>query len=581
MPGKLPVTVVLILSLLASGAARWLTGITRDGIAPEADQVVAGESRAEALGGLDSFALALLLGGLRGPLVMALWTSSESQKTSRDLEDLDTKIELIRLLQPQFNTVHLYQIWNKAYNVSADTTSLAGKYAAVLDAVDYANKVLADRPENVDIETQLGEIDNNKLGGSQEGDYYTRRVREETRADEPQTRVTFPVGLDGEFRGAALRAGISPRTLNVQRSQRPGYLVAGVRKSAGDRLRQTFAGDGIDYADLPPRPVRARGVGGPLRFEPMLDADGRLLDALTTPRRPAPPGAEPGTYLDGSPLQFLRGRGPFPSGLPPQALAYNHFMKARVLQDYAGQRHAQKSTDYVEANPARALRDWSLGAFEEGRLLEAEALGREPVPPGESGPLQADLERLVADVPVNGRGEVVSPDLMRRAVQQYDRSLGVGREAIDALTAHLRQYPDATATFGATIARLDAIRPMLEADVLYDRLLLNDFPDAAARAEAVKAAIPLYTAAYGELRDYVLRYHVAPRVLPEGVSEAGVLGQSFGVKEQVIAALRVAAANPDFEHARAVAEFGGYLDRIAARLARLRAVGSVGAAGTG
>ena len=39
---------------------------------------------------MNSFALALLLGGLRGPLVMFLWTSSETQKTERNLEDFDT-----------------------------------------------------------------------------------------------------------------------------------------------------------------------------------------------------------------------------------------------------------------------------------------------------------------------------------------------------------------------------------------------------------------------------------------------------------------------------------------------------------
>src|SRR4051812_326784 len=59
------------------------------------------------LSNLNSFSLALLLGGLRGPLVMMLWTSSETQKQERDLEDFDSKIELIRLLQPEFDSVHI------------------------------------------------------------------------------------------------------------------------------------------------------------------------------------------------------------------------------------------------------------------------------------------------------------------------------------------------------------------------------------------------------------------------------------------------------------------------------------------
>src|SRR3712207_6046297 len=63
----------------------------------------------------DSYTLGLLLGGLRGPLVMTLWSSSENQKGERNLEYINTKIELIRLLQPEFDSVHLFQIWNKAY----------------------------------------------------------------------------------------------------------------------------------------------------------------------------------------------------------------------------------------------------------------------------------------------------------------------------------------------------------------------------------------------------------------------------------------------------------------------------------
>ncbi len=85
---------------------------------------------------MNSFALALLLGGLRGPLVMVLWSTSENQKVDKNLEDFDTKVEWIRLLQPEFDTVHLFQIWNKAYNISVQMASLPNRYAAILDALD-------------------------------------------------------------------------------------------------------------------------------------------------------------------------------------------------------------------------------------------------------------------------------------------------------------------------------------------------------------------------------------------------------------------------------------------------------------
>ena len=112
MKNNLLIVIGLGLALVAAGAARLLASGQRQAMAPRA-LATTGSSTAT-LGQLNSFALGLLLGGLRGPLVMALWSSSESQKTQQDLEDFDTRVELIRLLQPQFDSVHLYQIWNKA-----------------------------------------------------------------------------------------------------------------------------------------------------------------------------------------------------------------------------------------------------------------------------------------------------------------------------------------------------------------------------------------------------------------------------------------------------------------------------------
>ena len=111
---RLGIVIVMIIGLLGAGLMRaW---------SMEYQTVAAGPrglaSSRNTLGNMNSYALALLLGGLRGPLVMFLWTTSESQKVDRDLEDLDTKIEWIRLLQPEFDTVHLFQMWNKAYNIS-------------------------------------------------------------------------------------------------------------------------------------------------------------------------------------------------------------------------------------------------------------------------------------------------------------------------------------------------------------------------------------------------------------------------------------------------------------------------------
>ena len=145
------------------------------------EDVIAGEGSGSSLANMNSFALALLLGGLRGPLVMFLWTSSENLKNEKNLEDFDTYVEWIRLLQPEFDTVHIFQVWNKAYNISVQMASLANKYTTILDALDYAQRVEASRPNNISMLYQIGSIYGDKLGGSNEKNYYKKRVREETR----------------------------------------------------------------------------------------------------------------------------------------------------------------------------------------------------------------------------------------------------------------------------------------------------------------------------------------------------------------------------------------------------------------
>src|SRR5690242_11090565 len=131
---RVPVIVLMIAALLVSAVTRdWARAMR---VSHVEGQPVGDAAAGNSLANMNSFALALLLGGLRGPLVMILWTSSESQKNEKDIEGFDTKVEWIRLLQPEFDTVHIFQVWNKAYNISVQMASLANKYATILDAID-------------------------------------------------------------------------------------------------------------------------------------------------------------------------------------------------------------------------------------------------------------------------------------------------------------------------------------------------------------------------------------------------------------------------------------------------------------
>jgi hypothetical protein len=567
MKSNLPIILLLSLSLVAAGATRGFAQQRRLAMVPEALAVgkAAGTGN---IGQLNSFALGLLLGGLRGPLVMVLWSSSEGQRNQRDFEDFDTKVELIRLLQPQFDSVHLYQIWNKAYNVSVERANLASKYAAILDALDYGQRVIRERPANIDLETYLGEIYNNKLGGSYEADYFKLRIHEETQADQPVVKITFSIGREAEFAEASRHAGVSPRLLLVRRTEDPTKLMAAVRLDVAERLRARFSGEDVVYEQLSPRQVGARGVSGPLRLEPMLDERGNLLPSLTTPTRLPPPGREEGTYLDGSSAQFLREFAPFPEGVSPHALAYNHFMNGYVLQTYGGQRHVQYSAVSVAANPGRALRSWAFSAYEEGRLLEAEAFDRNVSPPGNDEFRQAELEREVADVGLDA--EPTSTELLHQAIHRYERSAKVSAAARQWLQEHLEQYPESSSVFGSNIDRLRGLEPLLRADVLYLRLLLGETDSpAAARREAER----LYMEAGSAMIDFLLQHHTPAERLAPWARIEDLQWLPLDQKWEIIQVLRherdMGERVADF--VRTINEFEGYFDRIESRLSSLRA----------
>jgi hypothetical protein len=201
------IIIVLLVAFIASALTGTWSRRVRERITwgPDGRPPQAGQAK---LAQMSNTALALLLGGLRGPLVMFLWTSSESSKNERNLEDVDTQIEWIRRLQPEFDTVHIFQMWNKAYNHSVQMASLSNKYTTILDALEYGFNVDRERPNNINILTAIGQIYFDKLGNSAEKVYYRRRVREETaehqqrknvaRSDPSWKPVEHPIWLDAD-----------------------------------------------------------------------------------------------------------------------------------------------------------------------------------------------------------------------------------------------------------------------------------------------------------------------------------------------------------------------------------------------
>src|SRR5205085_12573021 len=123
-------------------------------------------------------------------------------KNERNLEDFDTQVEWIRLLQPEFDSVHIFQMWNKAYNISVQMASVGNKYTTILDAIDYGRRVLSGRPDNINMVYGIGSLYRHKLGGASEKQYYKHRVRAESF---PDVRVSVAKERASEL-AAAIRS---------------------------------------------------------------------------------------------------------------------------------------------------------------------------------------------------------------------------------------------------------------------------------------------------------------------------------------------------------------------------------------
>ncbi len=312
--GQVGIVIVLIVALVCAGFTRQLAEAFRDAHAPGAGRTRAGASAAggsSSLAGMDTYTMALLLGGLRGPLVMILWANSENQKADRDLEGIDTQIEWIRRLQPEFDTVHVFQMWNKAYNISVQMVGLSNKYATILDAIDYGRSVDEERPDNINIMRELARIYADKLGmTTPEKHYYREQLRKETK--------------------------YRKLTQTAQRGQ-PGFQR--------------------------------------LAHDPVLDERGNIMPQFLEARFKIDPNKDPLQQYDGSDLQFLKQYEPFPYGVSPFAMGYNYYKRAQVLMATSSQKPIQIGESVLDSQPALSLKSWAEEEWERGRRMEITLFG--------------------------------------------------------------------------------------------------------------------------------------------------------------------------------------------------------------
>jgi hypothetical protein len=396
---------VLVVALVGAGFSRNLAWKLR------ATQTPSETRSSTSLSSMNSFALALLLGGLRGPLVMVLWTSSESQKTEKNLEDFDTKVEWIRLLQPEFDTVHIFQIWNKAYNVSVQMANLPNKYTTILDALEYARGVDAERPQNINILQAIGGIYADKLGASAEKKYYRQRVREET---QPHTARQKLVRGDPGWRPLEhepildAKGNILPDLLKTI-YPRPADLAADAEWNSGAELQ---------YLE---------------KYQP-----------------------------------FELSSGDFVGGVSPIALGYNYFKRSQVLQGPPyNQRHAQLSDMVIDSRPALALRDWAEEERQRARAMEARVFDK----PYNEEMVQNELP--TANVrPIPPADPSMFPD-MQHAISCYERSVRIGQDSLTEYERHVTKYTANLSTYEQHIQHIGAMRALSAGDAAYLRAALT------------------------------------------------------------------------------------------------------------
>jgi hypothetical protein len=507
------------------------------------------------LANLDSFSLALLLGGLRGPLVMFLWTNSESQKSEKDLESFDTQVELIRLLQPEFDTVHLFQMWNKAYNISAQLASLSNKYAAILDAIEYGQRTDRANPNDINIVTSIGGLYADKLGNSSEKEYYRRRVRTETL---PVYKVTFPASRLTEFKQAVKDAGLDETRVRVT-TQGGDKSTAILEKLGGDRVLDTFKGTDVTAAAVPRQDLRPESRGGRrTEMDTLLDSRGMVLPKYLAPTRTLPPGVQDN---NGAELQYLAQFQPYSYGLSPIALGYNYQKRAQVLARVGRQKHLQLSDMVVDNQPALTLRAWSDEEWERGRRFEQRALGNTA---GENVPREL---RTSTTAP---QSNIVDRIALDQAIFSYDRASKVAAAAVPEFLGHIHLYPSGIQNYASHVDNAKAIVHLTAADAWYLQAI------AAATPEERKALLGQAKAEYLQAQRWfdalVLAYYVDdPDAAAVGYTRAKVPGMNLDQLQALMVKWnqRVQSVYKGLDrspHGEDLKEYNDNLRRIADRL---------------
>ncbi|HET6246760.1 MAG TPA: hypothetical protein VFE47_03600 [Tepidisphaeraceae bacterium] len=456
--GRVATVIVMLGALLLAGVMRQVCAIQNAHLVN-----IRGTAAARStLGNMDSFALALLLGGLRGPLIMFLWPAIENQKADHDLKSVDTMIEWVRLLQPEFDSVHLFQIWNKAYNISAMMASPANKYTVIMEAIDYAGKVDQEKPGDLNILGAMANVYGGKFGSTNlpEFAFYGKQFREDSMTE-------------------ANRAAAYPE-----------------EKKYYQRLYkwESLSDEKSDLVSL-------------------LDAHNDIRPDRLVETQPRPAGLDPASeWNDGSALQYLKKYQPFPYGVSPLAMAFNYAKRAEVAQSVEGQKPLQLSSMVVDSQPPLQLKFWEEDAARHGRFYEARAFNISAI--GGTTKTEAALAAVKINDPIANRPAIDA------ALYYYETARRLSGDALVEYDRHLAkpEYKMRAPTYRPHKADMNAALAMDKADHDYLAALVETNP--AKRKELLINARDKYTSAMHQRERTALLFYTedealwAPGVMP-------------------------------------------------------------------
>lgn len=121
-------------------------------------------------------ATSAVLGGFRGIAVDILWIQADAKINKKQFYQLKTYYELIATLQPNFASVWEFNMWNLAYNISAEWGHPEEKWEWIRQGINFGKKGLKYNPDSPGLHRWVGWLYYSKVN---KDPYFVRMLREE------------------------------------------------------------------------------------------------------------------------------------------------------------------------------------------------------------------------------------------------------------------------------------------------------------------------------------------------------------------------------------------------------------------